>query len=110
MSASLHKQSAHLRRVKLYQQNRRSTTRGRGDKKDNKRRFRPRMSPRFQVPEKMDIDYKNVSLLQKFISDRGKIVPRRISSVSAKDQRKLSSAIKMARYLGLLTSGRADLR
>ena len=48
------------------------------------------------------IDYKDVRLLSKFISERGKIVPARISSVSAKNQRKLSKAIKQARNLALL--------
>jgi small subunit ribosomal protein S18 len=48
------------------------------------------------------IDYKDVKLLSRFISERGKIVPSRISSVSAKNQRKLSRAIKQARNLALL--------
>jgi small subunit ribosomal protein S18 len=48
------------------------------------------------------IDYKNVRLLTKFISESGKITPSRITSVSAKKQRELSIAIKRARYLGLL--------
>ena len=48
------------------------------------------------------IDYKDVKLLQRYISERGKIVPRRITAVSAKKQRELARAIKRARYLGLL--------
>jgi len=48
------------------------------------------------------VDYKNVKLLSKFISERGKIIPNRITSVSVKKQRELASAIKRARYLGLL--------
>ena len=48
------------------------------------------------------IDYKDVRLLQRYISERGKIVPSRITAVSAKKQRELSSAIKRARFLGLL--------
>lgn len=48
------------------------------------------------------IDYKDVKLLQRFISERGKIVPSRITAVSAKRQRELARAIKRARYLGLL--------
>jgi small subunit ribosomal protein S18 len=48
------------------------------------------------------IDYKDVRLLQRYISERGKIVPSRITAVSAKNQRLLSEAIKRARYLGLL--------
>ena len=48
------------------------------------------------------IDYKDVKLLRKFISERGKIVPRRISGTSAKSQRQLANAIKRARYIALL--------
>ncbi len=48
------------------------------------------------------IDYKDVKLLQRFISERGKIVPSRITAVSAKKQRELAKAIKRARFLGLL--------
>lgn len=48
------------------------------------------------------IDYKDVRLLQRFISERGKIVPSRITAVSAKRQRELARAIKRARFLGLL--------
>ena len=48
------------------------------------------------------IDYKDVKLLQRFISERGKIVPSRITAVSAKKQRELSQAIKRARFLALL--------
>src|ERR1700742_1888878 len=48
------------------------------------------------------IDYKDVRLLQRYISERGKIVPSRITAVSQKKQRELSKAIKLARFLGLL--------
>jgi small subunit ribosomal protein S18 len=48
------------------------------------------------------IDYKDVRLLQRFISERGKIVPSRITAVSSKKQRELAKAIKRARFLGLL--------
>lgn len=48
------------------------------------------------------IDYKDVKLLQRFVSERGKIVPSRITAVSAKKQRELARAIKRARFLGLL--------
>ena len=48
------------------------------------------------------IDYKDVKLLQRFISERGKILPSRITAVSAKKQRALSQAIKRARNLALL--------
>lgn len=48
------------------------------------------------------IDYKNVVLLRKFITTEGKIVPRRISGVSAKQQRYIAKAIKNARMMGFL--------
>ena len=48
------------------------------------------------------IDYKDARLLGRYISERGKIVPSRITAVSAKKQRELSRAIKRARFLGLL--------
>ena len=63
------------------------------------------------------IDYKDVRLLQRYISERGKIVPSRITAVSQKKQRELAKAIKRARFLGLLpyvvtldSSGRAACR
>jgi small subunit ribosomal protein S18 len=48
------------------------------------------------------IDYKDTKLLQRFISERGKIVPSRITAVSAKKQRLLAKAIKRARFMALL--------
>ena len=48
------------------------------------------------------IDYKDEKLLSRFISERGTILPRRLSGVSARHQRQLSVAIKRARYLALL--------
>ena len=64
--------------------------------------FRRRKSCPFSGSNAQQIDYKDVRLLQKFISERGKIVPSRITAVSAKKQRELSKAIKRARYIGLL--------
>ncbi len=49
------------------------------------------------------IDYKDVRLLQRYVSERGKIIPSRITAVSAKKQRELAKAIKRARFLGLLS-------
>jgi small subunit ribosomal protein S18 len=48
------------------------------------------------------IDYKDVKLLQRYVSERGKILPSRITAVSAKKQRALSRAIKRARNLALM--------
>lgn len=56
----------------------------------------------FSGDDAQKIDYKDVKLLQRFISERGKIVPSRITAVSAKSQRELARAIKRARFLGLL--------
>jgi small subunit ribosomal protein S18 len=64
--------------------------------------FRRRKSCPFQGKDAPKIDYKDVRLLQGFISERGKIVPSRITAVSAKKQRELTQAIKRARHLGLL--------
>ena len=64
--------------------------------------FRRRKSCPFSGPKAPKIDYKDVKLLQRFISERGKIVPSRITAVSAKKQRELSKAIKRARYLALI--------
>jgi small subunit ribosomal protein S18 len=64
--------------------------------------FRRRKSCPFSGPHAPTIDYKDVKLLQRFISERGKIVPSRITAVSTKKQRELAQAIKRARFLGLL--------
>ncbi len=64
--------------------------------------FRRRKSCPFSGKNAKTIDYKDVKLLQGYISERGKIVPSRITAVSAKKQRELSKAIKRARHLGLL--------
>ena len=48
------------------------------------------------------IDYKDVELLKKFISERGKILPRRVTGTSAKYQRQLTKAIKRSRHMALL--------
>ena len=64
--------------------------------------FRRRKSCPFTGEGAPKIDYTDVRLLQRYISERGKIVPSRISAVSAKKQRKLAQAIKRARFLGLL--------
>ena len=48
------------------------------------------------------IDYKNTDLLLRFLNEQGKILPRRITGTTAKQQRQLSSAIKRARHLALI--------
>ena len=64
--------------------------------------FRRRKTCPFNRADAPKIDYKDVRLLQGFVSERGKIVPSRITAVSAKRQRELAKAIKRARHLGLL--------
>ena len=68
----------------------------------NKPFFRRRKSCPFSGSDATDIDYKDVKLLQRYISERGKVVPSRITAVSAKKQRELTIAIKRARFLALL--------
>jgi small subunit ribosomal protein S18 len=63
------------------------------------RRFQ-RRRPRQVVPEY--VDWKDIDFLKRFIPERGKIMPRRISGVSAKDQRRIAKAIKRARTMALL--------
>jgi small subunit ribosomal protein S18 len=64
--------------------------------------FRRRKTCPFSGANAPKIDYKDGKLLSRFISERGKIVPSRITAVSAKKQRELAKAIKRARFLALL--------
>lgn len=64
--------------------------------------FRRRKSCPFSGEGAPKIDYKDTKLLLRFVSERGKIVPSRITAVSNKKQRELANAIKRARFLGLL--------
>ena len=62
--------------------------------------FRPKACP-FCV-DKTEIDYKDISRLRRYVSDRARIQPRRRTGICAKHQRRLALAIKRARYLALL--------
>ncbi len=64
--------------------------------------FRRRKTCPFSGENAPKIDYKDVRLLQRYVSERGKIVPSRITAVSAKKQRELAKAIKRARFIGIL--------
>jgi len=64
--------------------------------------FRSKKSCPLSTKEAPQIDYKNLRLLKRYISDTGKILPSRITSVSQNKQRKLSLAIKRAQFLGLI--------
>jgi len=66
----------------------------------SKRSFRRRKKAPLKPGE--TIDYKNVGLLRKFISEQGKILPRRVNRLLAKQQRSMTRAIKAARLVGLL--------
>ena len=59
-----------------------------------------RRRPRQVVPDY--VDWKDVELLRQFVPERGKIMPRRISGISAKDQRRIATAIKRARSMAML--------
>lgn len=70
-----------------------------------KKRKRIIRSQKIKLPEGTVIDYKDPALLQKFLSDRGKLLSRRITGVNAKMQRDITTAVKRARFLGLLSVG-----
>jgi small subunit ribosomal protein S18 len=61
--------------------------------------LRKRLSP---IKPGDPIDYKDVDLLKKYITERGKILPRRITGLTAKQQKDMTNAIKRARIMGLL--------
>lgn len=66
---------------------------------DRPRRYH-RRRPRLIVPDY--VDWKDADLLRQFIPERGKIMPRRISGITAKDQRRIATAIKRARSMAIL--------
>ena len=67
------------------------------------RKFRPRKKVvAYFSDNSKPLDYKDVNTLKKFISERGKILPRRYTGTSLKYQRKVSAAIKRARHLALM--------
>ena len=65
---------------------------------ENKRKFCP-----FSQPGSPNIDYKDIKLLNRYITEKGKIIPSRITGVSRKKQKELSRAIKRARFLSLMS-------
>ncbi len=71
-------------------------------RKGKKRMFQRRKVCRFCADKKVGIDYKEPKTLRLFISETGKVTPRRISGTCAKHQRKLAIAIKRARHIALL--------
>ena len=73
-------------------------------KNDNSRRpfFTRKKNCPFSGPNAPLIDYRDVKLLSRYVTERGKIIPSRISSISTIKQRELSKAIKRARFLALM--------
>jgi small subunit ribosomal protein S18 len=78
--------------------------RGAGDGKGPPRRGRfgrKKVCP-FILDKNLVLDFKNIRMVQRFITETGKIVPRHVSGVNAKNQRRLTKQIKRARNLGLI--------
>lgn len=77
-------------------------------RKDRKKRptqnplFKRKKFCRFKAAGVKEIDYKDVDLLKDFIAENGKIIPARLNGTSAKYQRQLAKAIKIARFLALI--------
>ncbi len=68
----------------------------------NKKIFNRRKICRFCVDDGLTMSYKDPKALKQFITERGKIIPRRITGTCAKHQRELSTTIKRARHIALL--------
>jgi small subunit ribosomal protein S18 len=75
---------------------------GRGEGGDAPRRSGRKAMKKFFAEKALTIDYKDPQSLRYFVTERGRIVPRRISGLSARQQRKVTVAIKQARHLALL--------
>src|SRR5215472_17438397 len=75
---------------------------GGGGREGGRKFFRRKKVCKFCVEKIDDINYKEVRLLQQFVAERGKIVPRRLSGVCTPHQRRLTAAIKRARNIALL--------
>jgi small subunit ribosomal protein S18 len=75
---------------------------GKGESDAGRRRLGRQRQCKFCADEKIQIDYKNASLLKYFISDRGKLVPRRITGNCARHQRAIAVAIGRARMIAMM--------
>jgi small subunit ribosomal protein S18 len=71
-------------------------------RRKKRRTFHRRKVCRFCAEHTTSIDYKDLRILRNFVTERGKIVPRRISGNCAKHQRQLTQAVKRARYMALM--------
>jgi|TARA_E500000178_G_scaffold102277_1_gene101815 small subunit ribosomal protein S18 len=58
------------------------------------------MMSKYKIPEKLS--YKDINLLKQFITETGKIIPARVTGISASNQRKITKSIKIARFLALI--------
>ncbi len=81
---------------------------GRGGAGGKKTFFKRRKTCPFSGPNAPAIDWKNARMLGRFISERGKMMPSRITAISAPKQRELAKAIKRARFMALLPYVRAE--
>ena len=80
-------------------------------RKKKAKKFNVRKKPcKFCMTHIDVVDYKNVDLITRFVNDRGKIAPRRISGTCAQHQRILAGAIKRARYMSLMPFVRQHVR
>ena len=77
-------------------------TKSREDRKNSPFEDRKRFCP-FSQKSSPKIDYKDLRMLSRYISEKGKMTPSRITNVSSKKQKELSQAIKRARFLGLMS-------
>jgi small subunit ribosomal protein S18 len=75
-----------------------------------KRRYVRKKFCRFCAEKELALDYKNAYMIKQFVSERGKIVPRRISGNCAKHQRKLTMEIKKARIVALIPFTATQIR
>ena len=80
-----------------------SSSDGRGRKSSSRNAKIVRSKKQKRIPGRIkNIDYKDPKMLRRFVTERGKIVPSRISGTSARCQRQIAKAVKRARHLGLL--------
>ena len=82
--------------------NKSTNSRNREDRKSSPFEDRKRFCP-FSQKTSPVIDYKDIRLLSRYVSEKGKMTPSRITNVSSKKQKELAKAIKRARFLGLMS-------
>ena len=82
--------------------NKKNRSRSRDENKNSPFEDRKKFCP-FSQKNSPKIDYKDIKLLSRYVSEKGKIVPSRITNVSRSKQLELSKAIKRARFLGLMS-------